>query len=270
MKSRNVDDDDEEEEDEEEKERKRKKAELAGQTPSVKSFLSSIPAPRNSVSLGVLGSGLGTGRRSVIVASNLGSENAVNEVGVSGGEIASVENVTTGDYSSWGNKDENYASFDAHSGYVGGDGNVEYSTSIAATGDYSSNDNDNENYASYRQYSNNWAEGSSAAAPEVPIERALRLPAKRGRKDDPPQFIEVSQDELMKNRPREDQTKMTGIAFGPAYQPASAKGKPTKLHKRKHQIGALYFDMKQKETELAERRSKGFLTKAQTQGKYGW
>lgn len=51
---------------------------------------------------------------------------------------------------------------------------------------------------------------------------------------------------------------------------SSTKGKPTKLHKRKHQIGSLYFDMRSKEMELAERRSKGFLTKAETQAKYGW
>ncbi|KAL6576858.1 hypothetical protein OROMI_011134 [Orobanche minor] len=65
-------------------------------------------------------------------------------------------------------------------------------------------------------------------------------------------------------------------AWGPlgqsrrCFQPVSTKGKPTKLHKRKHQIGSLYFDMRQKEMELAERRAKGFLTKAQTQAKYGW
>lgn len=59
--------------------------------------------------------------------------------------------------------------------------------------------------------------------------------------------------------------------FLPCEQPApSAKGKPSKLHKRKHQIGSLYFDMKSKEMELAERRSKGILTKAETQAKYGW
>lgn len=51
---------------------------------------------------------------------------------------------------------------------------------------------------------------------------------------------------------------------------SSAKGKPSKLHKRKHQIGSLYFDMKQKEMELSERRAKGMLTKAETQAKYGW
>ncbi|KAG9149369.1 hypothetical protein Leryth_003339, partial [Lithospermum erythrorhizon] len=277
----NVDEDDDEEEDEE---RKRKKAELDGETPSVKSFLSSIPAPRNSVTLGALGSGLGTGRRSVIDAdvqgSSLGGGNGESEVGVSGsdgevslgGESGAVEYVNSGDYSSWGSGNENYANVDGYSGYGGGDGNVDYANWNAASGEYSSNGRDYGNYASYGQYANNWTDGSSvaAAAPEVPIERALRLPAKRGRKDDPPQIIEVSQDELMKNRPREDQAKITGIAFGPAYQPASSKGKPSKLHKRKHQIGALYFDMKQKETELAERRSKGFLTKAQTQGKYGW
>lgn len=53
-------------------------------------------------------------------------------------------------------------------------------------------------------------------------------------------------------------------------QPVSSKGKPSKLLKRKHQISTLYFDMKQKEMELQERRAKGMLTKAQTQGKYGW
>lgn len=50
----------------------------------------------------------------------------------------------------------------------------------------------------------------------------------------------------------------------------SAKEKPTKLHKRKHQIGSLLYDMRQKEMELAERRAKGFLTKAETHAKYGW
>lgn len=55
-------------------------------------------------------------------------------------------------------------------------------------------------------------------------------------------------------------------------QPAasSGKGKPSKLHKRKHQIGSLYHDMRQKEMELAERRSRGLLTKKETQAKYGW
>lgn len=94
---------------------------------------------------------------------------------------------------------------------------------------------------------------------------------KRGRNQIPSNIIEVKQDELMGNRPREDQAKMTGIAFGPSYQPVSSgKEKPTKLHKRKHQIGSLYFDLKQKEMELAERRAKGQLTKAETQAKYGW
>nr|POF14618.1 hypothetical protein CFP56_64680 [Quercus suber] len=51
----------------------------------------------------------------------------------------------------------------------------------------------------------------------------------------------------------------------PSEWPVSTKGKPTKLHKRKHQIGSLFYDMKQKEMELAERRAKGFLTKAETQ-----
>lgn len=83
--------------------------------------------------------------------------------------------------------------------------------------------------------------------------------------------IEIKQEQLMGNKPRQDQVNLTGIAFGPAYKPASAaKDKPSKLHKRKHQIGSLYYDLKQKEMELAERRAKGHLTKAETQAKYGW
>ncbi|CAD6247893.1 unnamed protein product [Miscanthus lutarioriparius] len=106
--------------------------------------------------------------------------------------------------------------------------------------------------------------------PVLPPEMG-RIGGKRGRNDMPAQILEVNQAELMKNRPKQDKSKLTGLAFGPSYQPApSAKGKPSKLHKRKHQISSLYFDMKSKEMELAERRSKGILTKAETQAKYGW
>ncbi|KAE8710368.1 poly(rC)-binding protein 3-like [Hibiscus syriacus] len=123
------------------------------------------------------------------------------------------------------------------------------------------------------QYENNWADGSATTMlpePSRMAELGVKVKGKRGRNEIPTEIFEVKQDELMKNRPREDQGKMTGIAFGPSYQPASSKGKPTKLHKRKHQIGSLYFDMKQKEMELQERRSRGLLTKADTQAKYGW
>uniref|UniRef100_A0A0D9VCU0 Proline-rich protein PRCC n=1 Tax=Leersia perrieri TaxID=77586 RepID=A0A0D9VCU0_9ORYZ len=120
-------------------------------------------------------------------------------------------------------------------------------------------------------------EHNAAAMTAPPIQEPLlppevgRIGGKRGRSGMPAEILEVNQAELMKNRPREDKSKLTGMAFGPSYQPApSAKGKPSKLHKRKHQIGSLFFDMKQKEMELAERRSKGFLTKAETQAKYGW
>lgn len=106
--------------------------------------------------------------------------------------------------------------------------------------------------------------------PVLPPEMG-RIGGKRGRRDVPMEILEVNQAELMKNRPREDKSKLTGLAFGPSYQAApSGKGKPSKLAKRKHQIGSLYFDMRAKEMELNERRSKGVLTKAETQAKYGW
>ncbi|KAK4440954.1 hypothetical protein Salat_0430300 [Sesamum alatum] len=154
----------------------------------------------------------------------------------------------------------NAGSYEAVDYSYGNGQQVEYTNYGGSYGDYGND----------AQYENNWS--NATALPEVRgiVDSALPLPGKRGRKDVPPEIVEVKQDELMKNRPREDQVKLTGIAFGPTYQPTSTKGKPTKLHKRKHQIGSLYFDMRQKEMELAERRAKGYLTKAQTQAKYGW
>ncbi|XP_078438534.1 mitotic checkpoint protein PRCC-carboxy-term protein [Wolffia australiana] len=114
-----------------------------------------------------------------------------------------------------------------------------------------------------------WGYAASSAAEVVGSIAEL---GRRGKNAIPSEIIEVKQEELVKNRPREDQVRLTGIAFGPAYQPVASggKAKPSKLHRRKHQIGSLYFDMKQKETELAERRSRGLLTKKETQAKYGW
>ncbi|KAH6836838.1 hypothetical protein C2S53_008550 [Perilla frutescens var. hirtella] len=292
-------------------------------TSSATSFLSSIPAPKHSSTLGVMTSASGMGRRSMletsVPASNVstGSDADANpNVGYSNNQSSDANHA----YPSWGSEGEtpayysdngtgsdggvnpdsrNYGGFD-HSTSLGGEsyayatyGGASTEVSTASTAgidagvnpdagsyeavDYSYVQGQNVNYSNYGggyddnlQYENNW--GNSTAVPEASgvVDNMLPVIGKRGRKDVPPEIVEVNQDELMKNRPREDQVKMTGIAFGPAYQPASTKGKPTKLHKRKHQIGSLYFDMRQKETELAERRSRGFLTKAQTQGKYGW
>lgn len=78
-----------------------------------------------------------------------------------------------------------------------------------------------ENYAGYDGY--NWSADASlsnatgtSVAMEVPDVGKTR--GKRGRNEMPPQVVEVKQDELMKNRPRQDQAKLTGIAFGPSYQ----------------------------------------------------
>jgi proline-rich protein PRCC len=54
-------------------------------------------------------------------------------------------------------------------------------------------------------------------------------------------------------------------------QPAATnKDKPSKLRQRKHQIGSLFYEMKQKEMELVDQHAKGHLSKAETQAKYSW
>ncbi|CAJ2649825.1 proline-rich protein PRCC [Trifolium pratense] len=266
---------DEDEDDEEEQERiRRRKLQSSIQAPSVKSFLSSIPAPRNSSTLGVQSSS-GSGRRSILETSTPAPALAQTSAHSAAAESDVAVDQNTGDYENY----ENYQyATDQHDSY----GNYQYAThqydsSGAGAGASTGTASNGDGYASYGayedygQYENKWID-RSVPAEEVPeiSESVLKFTGKRGRKDVPVEVIEVKQDELMKDRPREDKAKLTGLAFGPSYQPVSAKGKPSKLLKRKHQIGSLYFDMKQNEMKLAERRAKGMLTKAETQAKYGW
>uniref|UniRef100_A0A2N9G3M1 Reverse transcriptase domain-containing protein n=1 Tax=Fagus sylvatica TaxID=28930 RepID=A0A2N9G3M1_FAGSY len=297
IKSTHLDDDDDDEEEQEKERNRRRESESLAQAPSVKSFLSSIPAPKNSTTLGVQSSS-GSGRRAIVDTEAPATASPVSAVDDESGNDANYvnyESQNVGDY---------YVNYDGYANYQMGsdqnanfDGQSQYGTS---GGGDSSNYDDN--------YKADYLSGIAQSE--------ISVLGKRGRKEIPADIVEVKQDELMKNRPREDQVKSTGIAFGPSYQinkggnylkflrqfleasrhtddvsaavehanfqwgevatdhvdilPVSTKGKPSKLHKRKHQIGSLYFDMRQKETELAERRSKGFLTKAETQAKYGW
>lgn len=266
---------DEDADDQEEEERnRRRKLESSIQTPTVKSFLSTIPAPRNSSTLGVQSSS-GSGRRSILETSTPAPETSSGGGSVSAAVESNVPvEQNAGDYENYQYATDQYDSY----------GNYQYSAdqydgSGASTGTASNGDGYatyGGAYEDYGQYGNNWVDRSGAAAtvvqpePSGISESMLKFTGKRGRKDVPVEVIEVKQDELIKNRPREDQSKLTGLAFGPSYQPVSAKGKPSKLLKRKHQIGSLYFDMKQNEMKLAERRAKGMLTKAETQAKYGW
>ncbi|KAI7753819.1 hypothetical protein M8C21_013631 [Ambrosia artemisiifolia] len=213
------------------KEEETKKDDDIPQAPSVKSFLSSIPAPRNSGSLGAGSSSAGAGGRRYNEYANATADYGSYDYSVINEGYQNVET----DYSGYG---------------PAAPGSVEQ--------------------GNYEGYESKWIDRSGGnVVAEIPV--AQPPLGKRCRNEIPAEVIEVNQDELMKNRPRPDQAKFTGIAFGPSYQPTSStKGKPSKLHKRKHQIGSLYFDMRSKEAELAERRSKGFLTKAETQAKYGW
>ncbi|XP_073022386.1 uncharacterized protein [Primulina eburnea] len=309
--------DDDEDEDEEDRQRKRSRELLS--TSSAMSFLSNMPAPKNSATLGALPSALGSGRRCIIeseardstesvtgsgkaISSNvglvndqsdeinhdnsswgLGSKSTANYSGnepFHGEDIASAGLVNSNLGSSEVESDElnyRYSGISGSESYYGHHIGGQFVSVGPEAVDYSYGTEDHTDYPNYAT-DNPWDENHGADAsimttfPEASggLENALNVSRRRGRSDAPQDIVEVKQDELMKNRPREDQTKMTGIAFGPAYQPTSTKGKPSKLHKRKHQIGSLLFDMKQKEMELAERRSKGYATKAQTQAKYGW
>ncbi|KAM6554207.1 hypothetical protein CsatB_014969 [Cannabis sativa] len=280
---------DEEDDDEEElakKRRQRKEPESSSETSWGRSLLSTMPAAKNSVTLGALPSS-GSGRRAIVETEV--SASASNS-GVSNVDTSYVNHDNSGNYQM--GVDQNSGNYAHQYGYEnygqGTDQNAGYYENYNSGFDQNAGVQHDgyESYGDYTQYPNNWVDKSSAAAgvpePEISdVSFSNFRSGKRGRNEIPTDIIEVKQDDLIKDRPREDQVKLTGIAFGPSYQvlysicflcfqPVSTKGKPTKLHKRKHQIGSLYFDMKQKEMELSERRSKGLLTKAETHAKYGW
>ncbi|PKA63911.1 Abscisic acid-insensitive 5-like protein 4 [Apostasia shenzhenica] len=337
LKSQDFDDDDDDEEGKGSKPRKD-----ASFSSAHKALSSMLPAPKNLLCLAPAQS-LGASRRESLQADVPSADPPrCTETEQVVGEFTSYAGIneeqgraaSSGTYSSERGISgyENYANYDANvTGYL----DSTYASNPAATRwehGYGK-DMGYENYTAH--WPDDFVDGTTSEVPEIG-----RISGKRGRNNVPTEILEVKQDELMKNRPREDQVKLTGIAFGPSYQDvqqhpgaplarqssiysltfeelqsmmgdldknfgsmsmdeflkniwtaeetqamansvrssvgsegapaASSKGKPSKLHKRKHQIGSLYFDMKQKEMELAERRSRGLLTKAETQAKYGW
>ncbi|KAJ6699722.1 PROLINE-RICH PROTEIN PRCC [Salix purpurea] len=191
-------DEEDEEEEEMEKERKRKKMEslLQSDSSSVKGFLSSIPAPRNSSTLGVGSLGSGSGRRSVIETE---------------GPTSSSGGVGAEDESGVDQSSEGYVSYDG--GYVGfdhnGGDNVNYGSyesgadqsvgqNVAGVGADGVSYGGYESYGGYGdsgQYGSNWDAGSVAAVAETggggAVETAVRMMGKRRRNEIPTEIIEV-------------------------------------------------------------------------------
>lgn len=194
----------------------------------------SLPAPRFSNSFGTLGGGRKSMFETVVSEGkdvdkpNLGPavENVGDQSNFDGGYGYSRHAVGNGDESNayYGGyvadpSNAEIPSYDYSSvnytnagEYGAGDGSetVDYSYGNVQPVDYTSASNSYVDYANNQQY--------LTAMPEVSdVISDFKLPMKRGRKEAMPQIIEVKQDELVKNRPREDQAKTTG-AFGPAYQ----------------------------------------------------
>ncbi|OAY80517.1 Proline-rich protein PRCC [Ananas comosus] len=275
-------------EDDEDEVRKRKPANDSSSTVGSKKNLSSmLPAPKNSLCLAPSAASSIASRRSAVEAESAAVsvkelESEQEGSGFEGyggyssswvGASAEAEAAETIAYESYGAYNGGWASDPTASAEGGAEGAMAsgFSSSSYGSADASQWEQSYGSGVDYGGgYEGSWSDGSIDRGASVVADVGMSK-GKRGRNEMPIEIVEVKQEELVKNRPREDQAKLTGIAFGPSYQPvSSAKGKPSKLQKRKHQIGSLYFDMKQKEMELSERRARGFLTKAETQAKYGW
>lgn len=214
-----LEDDDDHEVDEEEEERnRRRKLESSTQAPSVKSFLSTIPAPRNTATLGVQSSS-GSGRRSIIETDAPAPAPApvpapVPELPASSSAGEESVDQNAAGYENYQYGTEQYDSY----------GNYSWGTEPEAGAVYGNNGGDDAyaNYAAYGdqgqgQYESNWIDRSVPPEASGVSDTTVIFPSKRRRNEIPTEVIEVKQDELMKNRPREDQAKITGIAFGPSY-----------------------------------------------------
>lgn len=96
------------------------------------------------------------------------------------------------------------------------------------------------------------------------------------------EFREINQETLTKKTREEEQlAKFEENFIQPDVQVTSqfwnartgkfqTNLKPTKLHKRKHQINQLAHEAAAREFELAKKRAHGYKTRRETQLKYGW
>lgn len=234
------DDDDEEEQEKEKERRRRREPESSSETSWGRSLLSSMPAAKNSFTLGALPSS-GSGRRA-IVETELSASNS----GVSRTEEESKVDTSCVNYDNSGNYqlgvDQNSGNYANHYGddnygpgtdqnagnygyYENYNSGFDQSTVVHQTvsefgGTFGGGDGSSYgSYGDYTQYPNNWVDKSTTAVPEIPdVNLSSFRSGKRGRNEIPTEIVEVKQDDLMKDRPREDQVKLTGIAFGPSYQ----------------------------------------------------
>lgn len=202
----NFDDDDDEEE--------RKPVKDSSYSAAPKGLSSMLPAPKNSLCLGPTAS---ASRRfafdfNASVSSHESSERREEKAeGFDGGEQregSSFQQYASHPVEQGAGDYVNYGSYDGNWAANGSAEDVSY-----ASGSYQSVD-----YENYGSYEGNWNDGNTVAVATLMVPEIERVAGKRGRNEMPTKIIEVNQAELMKNRPREDQAKVTGIAFGPAYQ----------------------------------------------------
>lgn len=199
----NLDDEEDEEEEKARKKRKQMESASASHDSSVRSFLSAMPAPKSSQTLGALPSlGSGSGRRS-----NLETETPAIVIPQTDSGISDQQNQSYESFSHSNSETEQNVGVDNY--YAAG------------YGGYETNPSGSVGYDGSSYGGNTWNGGGFEATtglPEAVV--AMDSGARRGRRgrNQMPEIVEVKQDELMKNRPRVDQVKSTGIAFGPAYQ----------------------------------------------------
>lgn len=215
---------DDEEEDENVKGRSNVKDYSSSSVPKASSSLSLswLPAPKNTFGL-VPSSGSASSRRSIVdtdfSADNSGGFASVHESSSLGsGDYQAYNGGCSAAPTEGANDETTYMSIPSNGAvgwdqteaegttYSGCDGNVAASYWDPSYG----------GAAEYGSYQGNGSECTAPVTSDVPD--MGRIGGKRGRNEIPMEIMEVKQDELMKNRPRQDQTKLTGIAFGPSYQ----------------------------------------------------
>ncbi|XP_068642354.1 uncharacterized serine-rich protein C215.13-like isoform X2 [Aristolochia californica] len=234
----NLDDDDDDDGEEEER---KKKAKIAFSSSSDGNSLGSkpfvLPPPKHSFFLAPPPS---SSARRIVVEADVPSTASKTSNEVTGGQETcngALGNQNFDNYEQSSVDGASYPSSNQVPGnqYYGNYGNYESCAPYVQASHTTSWGSANDNYSSCENYGYHqgfYGDGSMATTSVPSIQSVRPLmgnSGKRGKNEVPADIVEVKQEDLISNRPREDQVKLTGIAFGPAYQMRSSLVPPSCL-----------------------------------------
>ncbi|KAJ4460964.1 hypothetical protein PAPYR_2817 [Paratrimastix pyriformis] len=106
-----------------------------------------------------------------------------------------------------------------------------------------------------------------SAAPDVEVPRASPViyQKKKRREEEPIQYVEINQADIIRKRPGEENALPPEV-----LDPIHSSAKPNKVQSTKHHITALLADAEAKQAKLEEKWRQSAAIRMETRNKYGW